>query len=75
MIAYDHVIQPHPKTLERSIYGTITMGDWVRNQPRDLIERNVVYAESPNKIFNVLDIFLMGLRGKQGLEQPSTAMY
>ncbi len=46
------------------------MGDWICNNPCDLIERDEVDAKSLDKIPDVGDSFLMRFWGKEGLELP-----
>jgi hypothetical protein len=52
----------------------IATGDGVGYGTRHLIQRNIVDAESPNKVVNILDVLLMGLWSKQRLKHPSAAV-
>jgi hypothetical protein len=37
---------------------------------RDLIERDMIHTEMPNKVINVANVFLMWLQGKECFEEP-----
>jgi hypothetical protein len=52
----------------------VAPGDGVGDGASDLIQGNIVYAKSPHKIVNILDVLLVGLRGKQSLEHPSATV-
>ena len=39
-----------------------------------MIERDVIYAKSPDEVINVGDMFLMGFRGKESFELPLAVM-
>ncbi len=62
---------PHPvpegRTKEK-VDGGVTTGDWICNNPCDLIERDEFDVKSPDEIPNVGDVFLMRFWGKQDLE-------
>jgi hypothetical protein len=46
----------------------------VRNDACDLIEQNIIDTEAPNKVVDVADMLLMGLRGKECFEEPFAIM-
>jgi hypothetical protein len=46
------------------------MRDRVGNDARDLIERDIIHTETPNKVVNVANVFLMWLWGKECFEEP-----
>ena len=48
----------------------IATGDDICNYLCDLIERDVIYAKSPDEVFDFGDMFLMRFRGKESLELP-----
>jgi hypothetical protein len=52
----------------------VAAGDDVRNYLCDLIERDVIDANSPDEVFDVGDMFLMRFQGKEGLELPFAIM-
>ncbi len=37
-----------------------------------MIQRDIVYAKAPDEVLDVSDVFLMGLGGKEGFEEPLT---
>jgi hypothetical protein len=52
-------------------YSRIALGNGVRNDSCDQVQQHVVHAEPPHEIVDVTDVFLVGLGGKNGLEEPS----
>ncbi len=50
------------------------MGDGVGDGTSDLIQWNVIYAKSPDKIVNILDMLLVWLRGQQCFRHPTAAV-
>ena len=54
--------------------GRIAAGNGVGDGTSDLIQRNIIDAKSPNKIVNILDVLLVGLRSKQRFEHPTAAV-
>ena len=74
MIANDGIVEPHPKSFTCIFNSIVAVGDWVGNEAGDLIQRNIVGPKAPDEIFYVLDVFLMGLGGKDGLKQPLAIM-
>jgi hypothetical protein len=36
----------------------------------DLVQGNIVDAKAPDKVFDIVNMFLMGLGGKEGVEKP-----
>ena len=66
---------PHPPAVtERQVDSGIAPGDGVGYGSRYLIQRDIINAESPHKVVDILDVLLMGLRSKQRLKHPSAAM-
>ena len=49
--------------------------DWVRDHPSDLIQRDVIDAEAPNEIVNIINVFLVGLGGQKALKEPLPVVY
>ncbi len=71
MIALRSIPHPVPEgRAEGEVDCGIAMEDDIRNYSCDLIERDVIYAKSPDEVFNVGDMFLMRFRGKESLELP-----
>ena len=63
------VEQPHPCAIaECQMNSRITARNGVRNDARDLIERNEINTEAPNKVIDVGDVLLMRFRCEQGFE-------
>jgi hypothetical protein len=40
----------------------------------DLVQGNIVDAKAPDKVFDIVNMFLMGLGGKEGFEKPLAIM-
>jgi hypothetical protein len=41
----------------------------------DLIQRNIIHTKPPDEILDIANVFLVGLRGKERLEQPLAIVY
>ena len=48
--------------------SSIAARDGVRNDARDLIERNEIHTEAPNEVIDVGDVLLMRFGCEQGFE-------
>ena len=71
MIALWSIPHPVPEGhAEGKVDCGIATGDDICNYSCDLIERDVIYAESPDEVVDVGDMFLMRFRGKESLELP-----
>jgi hypothetical protein len=69
MITHGGVKQSHPKaTVKREVDGRVAARNGISDRLSDRIERDIVKAESPHKIFDVANMLLVGLRRKEGLE-------
>ena len=65
MIPHRHVKHPHPHPVSKLVEDRrITLWDGVRDQESYAIQGNVIYAETPDKVLDVVDCFLVGLRSK-----------
>jgi hypothetical protein len=74
MVAQDCVIKPHPKTTKCIFHGIVAARDWVGNKAGDLVQGNMVYAKAADKVFDIVDMFLVGLGGREGFEKPLAIM-
>jgi hypothetical protein len=74
MVTHDCGVKPHLKTPKRIFHGIVAVGDWVGNKADGLVQGNTVDAKMPDKVFDIVDMFLMGLGGKDGFEKPLAIM-
>ena len=69
MITLWGVKQPHPCAIaECQMNSRIAARNGVRNDACDLIERNEIYTEAPNKVIDVGDVLLMRFGCEQDFE-------
>ena len=57
----------------KAVEGVITMWDGVCERFGDSVEGSVVDAPSPNEVVNVVNMFLVGLRGEESFGEPGSA--
>jgi hypothetical protein len=74
MVAHDCAVKPHPKTTKHIFHGIVAAGDWVGNKAGDLVQGNIVDAKAPDKVFDIVNVFLMGLGGKESFEKQLAIM-
>jgi hypothetical protein len=71
MVPHQRIKHPHPCPGAKLVEDRgITSRDWVCNHKSDAIQRDVVHAELPDEVLDVVDGFLMGFGHKKCLEQP-----
>jgi len=53
----------------------IAAWDRIGDDASDRIERDIVYAESPDEVCDIADMFLMWISGEDALEEPASIMH
>ncbi len=74
MVAHNCVVKPHQKATKHIFHGIVAAGDGLGNRASDLVQGNIVDAKVPDKVFDIVNVFLMGLGGKEGFEKPLAIM-
>jgi hypothetical protein len=73
MVPHRRIEHPHPCPSAKHVEDCgITSRDGVCNLKSYAIERDVVHAETPDEVLNVVDVFLMGFCSEECLEQPQS---
>ena len=63
MVTHWGIKQPHPKAAAKcEVDGRVAVGNRIGDQLSDQIERDIVDAKSPHKIFDIANVLLVRLR-------------
>jgi hypothetical protein len=68
------IVQPNPSATKCFLDRHVTAGDGISDWKSDLIKRYIVDAKPPNEVLDITHVFLMWLRGKYCLDQPTAIM-